>query len=172
MYDIFIYTEDDIYIPNLAIDYWLKYSLSVIRDGYNLGFLRIEFDNVGNEYVTDIPYQERLDKILKLKQKEYCINDVNPYCAFWIYSQEEFKKFVASNYYDCNNIKGYGTLYGTTEVSAIGLHGLKTDWYKNTVIPIEDNVLNAQCKVFHLPNNYIKSRKFCNVRFNELLSIK
>jgi len=62
----------------------------------------------------------------------FVINDKNPYCAFWIYNKHEFHKYVNSELYNIQNIKGY--LF--REASAIGLHGLETNWYKHTIIPL------------------------------------
>ena len=52
-YDIFIYVEDDILIPNIAIEYWEKYHENLIENKYNLGFVRIETKN-DEKYTTDI----------------------------------------------------------------------------------------------------------------------
>ena len=38
------------------------------------------------EYITDL-YGEKLDNIINLNEKIYCVNDKNPYCAFWVYNK-------------------------------------------------------------------------------------
>jgi hypothetical protein len=149
-YDIFIYIEDDILIPFKAINYWLKYNEQLIEKKYNLGFVRIEIDENGIEYITDL-FGEKMDTIIHLDGTTYCVNNKNPYCACWIYNKGEFNRFVNSPYYNINNIVDYGI----RESSAIGLHGLKTDWYKHTLIPIVNNKLIDDCKVYHMPNNYV-----------------
>ena len=53
-YDIFMYIEDDILVPKKALEYWLQYNEPLIKNGYNLGFVRIE-TNAGKEYITDLP---------------------------------------------------------------------------------------------------------------------
>jgi len=146
-YDIFMYIEDDILVPNKAIQYWLKYNKKLIEMNYNLGFVRIEIEN-NIEYITDIC--EKFDTIID----GYCVNNNKPYCAFWIYNKNEFGKFVDSKYYDINNITGYDV----RERSAIGLHGLWTDWYKSTLIPIVDNKLIESCKIYHMSNNYASDK--------------
>ena len=166
-YDIFIYIEDDILVPGKAIKYWLEYNEKLIELNYNLGFVRIEVEN-DIEYITDLP-GEKLDNIINLNDKMYCVNNKNPYCAFWIYNKNEFNKFANSQYYNINNISGYDT----REQSAIGLHGVNTDWYKNTLIPIINNKLIEECKIYHMPNNYVvdKSTCFATIKFDEALNV-
>jgi len=164
-YDIFMYIEDDMLVPNKAIKYWLKYNEKLIEINYNLGFVRIEVeDNI--EYITDLP-GERMDTIINLDDETYCVNNKYPYCAFWIYNKNEFNKFVNDNYYDINNIPNYGT----REQSAIGLHGVGTNWYKNTLIPVINNKLIEDCKIYHMPNNYVinKATDFATIKFDEAI---
>ncbi len=162
-YDIFIYIEDDILVPYKAIKYWLEYNEKLIEMNYNLGFVRIEVKN-NIEYITDL-HGEKFDTIINLNDKNYCVNNKNPYCAFWIYNKNEFNKFVNSKYYKIDNILGYGP----REQSAIGLHGTKTNWYKNTLIPIINNKLIEDCKIYHMPNNYVlnKNTLFATIKFDE-----
>jgi len=162
-YDIFMYIEDDILVPNKAIKYWLEYNEKLIEMNYNLGFLRIEVEN-NNEYITDL-YGEKFDTTINLNETKYCVNNKNPYCAFWIYNKNEFNNFVNSKYYNINNISGYEI----REQSAIGLHGINTDYYKNTLIPIVNNKLIEECKIYHMPNNYVlnKNTTLATIKFNE-----
>ena len=169
-YDIFMYIEDDILVPKEALEYWLEYKDKIIPHNYNLGFFRIEVDSQNQQYCTDNATSpnnsitSKLTNKIELDNIEYIINDMNTYCAFWIYDKNEFSRFVNSPLYDINNIKGYPYYnenlkcqhidYGVC--SAIGLHGKYTDWYKATIIPIINyNKLHNSCKIYHLPNNYI-----------------
>jgi len=164
-YDIFMYVEDDILVPNKAIKYWLKYNENLIQMNYNLGFVRIEIEN-NVEYITDLNGKQ-FDTINNIDGVDYCVNNKNPYCAFWIYNKNEFNKFLNSKYYNMNNIKGYDI----RERSAIGLHGHKTDWYKNTLIPIINNKLIDDCKIYHMSNNYVatKTNLFATIKFEEAI---
>lgn len=166
-YDIFMYIEDDILVPNIAIEYWLKYNTILLELGYNLGFVRIEVEN-DIEYITDLA-GEKFDTIIELDNITYCVNNKNSYCAFWIYNKNEFNKFINSNYYDINNIPNYGI----REKSAIGLHGNDTIWYKNTLIPVVDNKLINDCRIYHLPNNYVGDNhaSFATIKFVEAIKI-
>jgi len=162
-YDIFMYIEDDILVPYKAIQYWLEYNQKLLEMNYNLGFVRIEVED-GIEYITDL-YGEIFDTFIYLNEKKYCVNNKNPYCAFWIYNKNEFNNFVNSKYYNINNISGYYI----REQSSIGLHGINTDYYKNTLIPIVNNKLIEECKIYHMPNNYVlnKNTPFATIKFNE-----
>jgi len=161
-YDIFIYLEDDILIPNKAIEYWEKYHEKLVENGYNLGFVRIETNN-NEECITDI-VDPGLSESITLNDVSYAVNNNNPYCAFWIYDAKEFNKFVDSIYWDPNNIP----TYDIREKSAVGLHGFGITWYKNTLIPIINKKLIDECRVYHLPNNYINSDSaFGKLKFNE-----
>ena len=166
-YDIFMYIEDDILVPYKAIQYWLEYNQILLEMNYNLGFLRIEVED-GIEYITDL-FGEKFDTIINLNETKYCVNNKNPYCAFWIYNKNEFNNFVNSKYYNINNIRGYDI----REQSAIGLHGIYTHYYKNTLIPIVNNKLIEECKIYHMPNNYVlnKNSSFATIKFNEAVKI-
>ncbi len=165
LYDYFMYIEDDMLVPYTAIKYWLKHSNDLIKLKYNLGFIRIETEN-NIEFCTDL-YDEHLDTIINLNDIIYCVNNKNPYCAFWIYSKEEFNNFINSGFYQCYTINGYGT----REQSAIGLHGKSTHYYKETVIPIVDNKLDLDCRIYHMPNNYVvdKTNEFATIKFDEAI---
>jgi hypothetical protein len=164
-YDIFMYIEDDILVPKKAIEYWLTYHERLVEQTYNLGFLRVEVDK-GVEYIVDLD-KGGFDTTLQIDNAPYCVNNKNPYCAFWIYDKKEFARFIDSKYYNIENIKGYNI----RESSAIGLHGKTRYWYKDTLIPIIDNKLVADCKIYHMPNNYVtnKHTRFGKTKFNDAL---
>jgi hypothetical protein len=163
LYDIFIYVEDDILIPSEAILYWVRYKDSVMKHGYNLGFLRIERDAKGIEYTSDLWIHDSstsegyLTEGLEVESIQFVKNGVNPYCGFWIYDANEFRRFVESPYYDLEKSfpMFFSHGYHIRESSAIGLHDKVLRWYKGTIIPIQNGSLDPCCKVYHLPNNYI-----------------
>ena len=166
-YDIFIYIEDDMLVPYKAIKYWLEYNEKLIELNYNLGFVRIEVEN-DVEYIVDLQ-REKFNTTIILQDTKFCVNNINPYCAFWIYNKNEFGRFVSSNYYNIGNIINYEI----REASAIGLHGLPRYWYTDTVIPIINNKLTDDCKIYHLPNNYCacKDNYFSTIKFDEALDV-
>ena len=172
-YDIFMYIEDDILVPSNALKYWLEYNEKLIEQNCNLGFVRIEVEN-NIEYITDL-LAVKFDTVYTvgtIDNTSFCINNINPYCAFWIYNKSEFNKFVDSPYYDINNtMKETG--YGIRESSATGLHGFAIKWYKYTLIPLIDNKLTDACKIYHMPNNYVSNKNsgFATIKFDEALVI-
>ena len=178
-YDFFIYQEDDIFVPINAFNYWQTNKQDCLKNDFNLGFLRIELkDEI--EYVSDLDM--KIDKIINLDKKEYVINDVNPYCAFWIYDKTELNKWIESKFWDLKNIHGRGAIVSNKlekiglnkfpflryliysyknkrpdsamEASAIGVNGLNLGWYKNTVIPLKNRNVDPDCRVYHLSNYY------------------
>lgn len=167
-YDIFMYVEDDILVPYKAIEYWLKYNEKLLEYNYNLGFVRIEVGSDHEEYITDLCGEfDKIDRFIDIGAEKYGINNKNPYCAFWIYNKKEFNRFVESEYYNIQNIPGYYI----RESSAIGLHGNSNYWYKHTLIPIIEDKLIEDCKIYHMSNNYVSdnSNSFATVKFTEAL---
>lgn len=164
-YDIFMYIEDDILVPCKAINYWLTNHEKLIENKYNLGFVRIEINNQGEEYITDV--YSKLTQSINLYGQNYAINNINPYCAFWIYNKNEFHYFIESPHWLW--IGHTNSEYGIRERSAIGLHNINKTWYKDTLIPIINQQLNEDCKIYHLPNNYLSHEKFAKIKFHEIL---
>ena len=157
-YDIFMYIEDDILVPKEAIDYWLRESPLVKANGFNLGFLRVEQDAANEDYLSDMMNEHciptQMNTVYTLSGKYYIVNNVNTYCAFWIYDKEEFNRFVDSRYYDPANIPKYGV----REAVAIGLHGITDptmNWYKGTLIPLEGTTPAKACRINHLANTFV-----------------
>jgi len=195
-YDIFMYLEDDIGIPKKAIEYWLKYKDECLRSGMNLGFLRVERNTAdGLFYVSDFKkklektirsgmnlgflrverniadglfyvsdFKKKLKKTITIDGMSYIINNINPYVAFWIYDKKEFNRFIQSKEWKFN-FKGYSIRAS----SAIGWNSPKSKRYKHTVIPLINNSIIDDCKVYHLPNNYIGHRKFCKYTIEQII---
>jgi len=168
-YDIFMYLEDDILVPANAIDYWIKYSELLIPQNYNAGFLRIETNACNREFITDLNWV-KFDTLSKIGDEIFCINNKGPYCAFWIYDQKEFGRFVESDMYKYHR---HGC--EIRESAGFGLHGLTMNWYKNTVIPVSlcdgeiaSYKLNENCKIYHMSNNYVTNDHsgFANIPFD------
>tara|TARA_Y100000389_G_scaffold1905_1_gene1946 strand:- start:789 stop:1259 length:471 start_codon:yes stop_codon:yes gene_type:complete len=152
-----------------TFQYWLKYKDLCIANKYNLGFLRSETDKDQNIYALDLT--RKLGSIVSINDIQFVKNDVNPYCALWIYDKSEFNKIINSDLYDLekNNIKGYSIRC----TSAIGVHGLKNNWYKSTVIPIKENkCVVEQCTLPHLENNYVFDRRnqFSTIKLNDIIA--
>lgn len=160
-YDIQIYLEDDIKFTADNLAYWLGHHEAVSRNGYHLGFLRVEF-NGDEKFLTDL--NGPLSKIVTIGSQSYILNDQNPYCGFWIYSQEELEAFVESSEWRFES-----KYYGIRERSAIGWHGQGMERYKGSIIPLLNDGQRyftiEDCVVHHLPNNYINHSVFCSFKF-------
>lgn len=171
-YDVFMYIEDDILVPQKALEYWIKYKDTLLQNNYNLGFFRIEIDDKGDEYTTDNSespdgrVNQYLNKTLQINNEKYIINDANAYCAFWIYDKEEFNKYV--NHY-CWNINDF-----TRETMAFGLNNpnIQCKWYKATLVPLKNNKLHDDCRIYHMPNNYVHKKYGWKLHlFNEVCKL-
>jgi len=178
-YDFFLYQEDDIFIPKNTFIYWLNNKDECLNNNSNLGFLRIEIKN-DEEYISDLT--EKLTKEKYINGNKYIINDINPYCAFWIYDKKELNNWIKSKFWDLKNIHGRGAIVSkklekiglnnfpllryllysyrnkrpdnVMEASAIGINGYSVNWYKKTVIPIKNGHVDPDCRVYHLSNYY------------------
>jgi len=197
-YDFFLYQEDDIFIPKNTFIYWLNNKDECLNNNFNLGFLRIEIKN-NEEYISDLT--EKLTKEKYINGNKYIINDINPYCAFWIYDKKEFNRWLNSGLYDLKKIHGYDVLVSrklerlglnkfpslryfiysrknkrpdsAMEASAIGINGLRVNWYNNTLIPFRDGYLDKDCKVFHLSNHYANENETLmgSIKFKNILNL-
>ena len=160
-YDAQIYLEDDIKFTGANLNYWLKHHEAVPKKGYNLGFLRVEFEEV-EKFLTDLT--QPLNNMITIDKAKYIVNDDNPYCGFWIYSKEELKEFIISKEWRFKIKK-----YGIRAKTAIGWHGKDMHRYKGTIIPLKEEgnryVTENDCTVHHLPNNYLDHEAFCTIEF-------
>ena len=167
-YDYFMYIEDDILVKKEAIEYWFHYKDRLIENGFNLGFVRVEVDENGEEFVSDI-FEKIENFVCFVEGEQFIVNNKFPFCCFWIYDKKEFTKWTQSSFYDPANIKGYGV----TEQSAVGLHGLCTGWYRTTVLPLNNNFcLLPECKIYDMSQQCLKRREDKNfpngkIKFSE-----
>ncbi len=161
-YDVQIYLEDDIEFKKDNFEYWLKYKQISKLYNYNLGFFRFEVDETRRKLLTDVNWP--LTEIIELEGQKFLLNNLNPYCGFWIMDKNELKEFVKSKEwnFDFNG-------YGIREKSAIGWHGGKMQQYIDTIIPLIENrnsfITPVTSAVHHLPNNYIGKSNYCTIEF-------
>lgn len=161
-YDIQLYLEDDIGFKQENLDYWMKYKDITLGHNYNLGFLRIEKDKDHNQFLTDVTWP--LKDIIEIDGQKFLLNNLNPYCGFWIYDREELRKFVLTKewHFRFNS-------YGIREKAAVGRHAQNMNYYKGTVIPLTHTknglITPSSSSVHHLPNNYIGKGYYCTQPF-------
>ena len=173
-YDYVMYVEDDVLVPKEAIEYWFKYKDICINNNYNLGFVRVEVDNKGTEYCTDI-FENRKVEILSVEDSQFakldCYNE--SYSGMWIYDKQELQNWISSKYWDLNNIMvnkkdkdGHEIMI--REKSAYGLHYRKLKWYKCNLVKTFEGKLLDDCRVYHLANNYIGDETMAVIPFKKI----
>ena len=151
-YDVFVYTENDILFKKNNFNYWLQNKDICKNNNYNLGFIRVEDNKKKGIYAIDIFL--KLKKFISINNRKFIINDNNSYCAFWIYDNEEFNKFIRSNVWKFKwktRFQHYGDIRA---MSAIGWHGRFMGRYKETLIPLKNNRIDINSIVYHLENKY------------------
>tara|TARA_A100001015_G_scaffold317565_1_gene434905 strand:+ start:853 stop:1617 length:765 start_codon:yes stop_codon:yes gene_type:complete len=166
-YDIFMSIEDDILVPKETISYWLKYHKPISYENYNLGFLRLEIADDNKEYITDLPGKKFTDTLI-LDNTKYIINNVNTFCAMWIYNRKIMKEWINHKYWNPEYIPNVKKIDYRGK-AAFGLNGIGT-WFKDTIIPMDGNKPIEHCKIYHLPNNYVdpeNKQSFGTILFNE-----
>ena len=177
-YEIFIFGEDDIIFSKKNFDYWLRYKDQCIRNHYNLGFLRTEIKRksillYSTDQVSRIKYYVDLCKIRFAKLE-------NSNCSFWIYDNDEFKKFIKTKYwkFDWKWITISGILL-IREMAAVGWHGENMNGqfmnrYHATIIPLDNDRLDKNSYIEHISNKYANNPAglFGTIKINNLLSKK
>jgi hypothetical protein len=143
-YDYFIYTEDDMLLPeNNFIEYLNNFKLLYPLDKVP-SFIRLEkYEN--NFYVTDIT-EEQIDRpIFKIENKNF-VNLSTPYHAFWILPQKELKESIQNNFQEFNHI---GDCNREMMASYV-MWGLN----KTPYVLLEGEYFSKLSYSYHLPNNY------------------
>ena len=172
-YDYFIYSEDDILFNHKNFNYWLQYKKVCIQNKYNLGFLRIERKNK-KIFSTDLTHQ--INFKISVKNKIFAVNNINNYCALWIYDKTELNNFIRTKFWKFKwKGKNMYAFYGIREMSAIGWHGKNMSRYKATIIPLINKKLNSSCYIEHLSNNHALANHpvgFGSIEKNKILSKK
>jgi hypothetical protein len=161
-FDVQLYLEDDMGFGAEAFEYWKKYVRITDKHTWNLGFLRTEFNNDNQTFITDLTAIP--ENIIELEGQKFLINDNNPYYALWIYSKEELRKFIKSKEWKFN-FRGINL----REKAAYGRHAPSMKRYKGTLLPLieKDNqlIVDAFCAIDHFPNNYIGDQTYCKLTF-------
>jgi hypothetical protein len=167
-YDYFIYSEDDILFTKENFLYWKKYNYLCLKNNYNLGFVRVEDRKSKGLYAVDI--FKKLIKYISLEEKNFIMNDNNPYCALWIMSKEELNNFVRSDIWKFKWKMRYQCYGDIRAMSAIGWHAKNIEHYKSTIIPFTRSKIDTGCIIVHLDNKYSITRHGPgSLKYNNLL---
>ena len=153
-YDYYMYLEHDIKFTERNLQYYLKYQKSLSENKFNLGFLIYEKNNEDNENYS-IHISEKLNKFFNLNSQNFIINDLENYCCFWIYDQNQFNDFINSKWWNFKRrVHNFRHNYGITERSSIGFNALNINYFKATLLPEIDSKLDPNCFIEHITNNY------------------
>jgi hypothetical protein len=164
-YEYYIYLEHDIKFTSENFNYWLEYKKKLQNKKLNLGFIVYENSNDKKpNYAVHIV--EKFYRYKEIKNQKYFINEIDNYCCFWIYDNQDFKNFVNSKWWNFKKkLTNYRHYYGVTETAALGLHAFNINYFRGTVLPVIQNNLDKRCFVEHITNNYLD--KFKNSPKNE-----
>jgi hypothetical protein len=150
-YDIQMYIEDDIDFTYDSLQYWIKYKDFCIPNGYNLGFIRIEFDaRLDKWFCSELTRTP--DTLIKLG--DLCFARSVGYYGFWIYDKAELQRFAESKQWRLKHAADI------RERAALGWHGIYLGLYKYSIVPLQQIESNKYtvcpgCSVHHMPNTYI-----------------
>ena len=182
-YDYYMYLEHDIKFTERNLQYYLRYQKSLSENKFNLGFLIYEKNNEDNENYS-IHISEKLNKFFNLNSQNFIINDLENYCCFWIYDQNQFNDFINSKWWNFKKrVHNFRHNYGITERSSIGLNALNINYFKATLLPEINNKLDPNCFIEHITNNYFNKfpefrgknfkdiRGACSLKIDEIIDI-
>ena len=158
IFDIFIYCEDDIFFTKKNFTYWLENKNMCLKHNYNLGFLRVE-KNKKDKALYTADQIEKSKYFVKILSKKYLVIS-NPHCPVWIYDKKEFNEFIKTKFYkfDWKWVTKSGILL-IREMASHGwygtdMNGIDMNRYKATIIPMNNQKLDKNSFVRHLPDTY------------------
>jgi len=153
--------DDDAGFTTRSFQYWLSYKSMCNENGYNLGFLRTEFDErAGKWFCTDLLRSPR--ELVRVGDRLFA-RSVHFY-GLWIYDKAELKRFAESaRWYPRHG-------ENIIERAEIGWHADYLNMYKCTIVPVKNSengsyILDDECGIHHMPNNYIGHPMFCTLEF-------
>lgn len=152
MYDVYLYIEDDIGIPDKTLQYWLKYKDLLHTLNLDVGFVLLE-KKESNLYCANILIPSKYPCLVD--DRIFVWNHQN-YCAFWICDKKEFSQFTESDFWNFHGIFPNGRKNPSTCIAENSAIGFKMN-YLGTWYPLEDTQISDICYVYHLPNNYISN---------------
>lgn len=162
-YDIIMYTEDDIF---LSIDAFIRYleNFKLAWPRYVPGFIRLEVNNNGKIYSTDvrsvIPISD--DNLIKLNDRNFILADV--YHAFWILPSWALEEVLDQRFdsIEHGDVRAFSASY---PFWCLG---------KSEIIEIRDQEIRETSCVWHLPNNYTNNpdTAFGKILLKDIISTK
>lgn len=155
LYDIFLFSENDMLISENNIDLYLERDKKLPID-YSLGFLRFENTPENIKYLIDlwlnVPGYNYIKNNNIIIDNENYFSVTNPHQAAYVLSKEKLKYVINKSDYLID-----GSEMGLETASS----GIFTDWYLGTgilnkVIPLSKEEVE-RCLIEHLPGNHCNS---------------
>ena len=169
-YEYFMYLEHDIKFSENNLQYWQKNQKTLAQKKFHLGFLIYEKNNSDNQNYS-IHIVKKLDSYLEINSQKFIVNDLENYCCFWIYNNEQFQDFLKSKWWSFKKrAHNFRHNYGITERSSIGFHAFSMNYFKATLIPLLNDQPDPNCYIEHMTNNYFE--KFSEFKGQNYMDIR
>jgi len=172
-YTHFMFSEDDIEVSPVNVQYWLRTREWLRPFGLYPSFFRVEWSEQRGEWVsTDISRPVSLAQTFQLRASNgnyHYLNMPNPYQAMFFYDRELMQEHAASHTFD---IVAYGRVdtidhnknWGGGGVAeranyALTFVNVPPGFTSRNVVPYFEKFmqLDPHCFIHHLPNNYANS---------------
>lgn len=146
-FDWFLYIEDDMLIPFEA---YKSYTEKFVQlwPNYVPSFIRVEKDENGVEYVTDIIHRQKVKYIVDLKGRKYTsFQFPMNYCACWCMSRDSLSQSMRPDFVRLSDSRETAASYPTWELgkkALVEIEKVDGNWQ------VTDN-----CKIYHIANNYV-----------------
>lgn len=169
-YTHFMYSEDDIEVSPINIEYWLRAREALRPFGLYPSFFRVEWSEQKQGWMsTDIAEPVSISTAPKLRSVNgnyHYLNLPNPYQAMFFYDRDLMAEHVASETFDITRYghietidmyKGWGG-GGVAERAnyALTFVNVPKGFTSRNVIPFFEKymLIDTHCFIHHLPNNY------------------
>jgi hypothetical protein len=160
-YDVFMYVEDDILIPEPTISRWSAEVGKLGRYRFVPGFVRVEENRAGALVLSDFRFPLDRADVVTIEGVRYLATPF-PYQACWIYEKAEMRRFVSAPSYGGGAVhtppleERDGAL-DVRESVAVGavFDDVPPGFVSRTLVPLtEDLRIAPDALIFHMPSNY------------------
>ena len=168
----FLYVEDDLEIRPETVDYWLEARDVLAPFGLIPSFLRVEYNEDGVAYSSDVYRREHIKNLPRLEDEEgYWVNIRYPYQGCYLMDRELFGEFLSSRTFSPDsgswNIRekaSQGLIYANVPSGCLSRAFIRLDRHGR---------VNPAAYVRHLPNNYVaqKQNKYGSIPADDIVSM-
>ncbi|CUG44258.1 membrane-associated protein, putative [Bodo saltans] len=163
LYDLMLFTEDDIDIEPINLDYYCRFKNEARRQQHYLAYFRYEFGkgkrrNPTGKVLSDVLRTQKISRnstSLRIKGQLFAQVEIQVYHAFWLADRQDMHELVK----DRRFLRKDFALKALVLEEASCLHGpiMMTHVYKQTkIFPVDPstNLLHPMCLVHHMSNAY------------------